>query len=355
MPTTTLIRAANVGDTVLYIPDDENRKFLIGDIIIIGGGSSFAETNAIIGFGSIILETPLIRSHPPGTLITGTGGTVLGKGIADQSTDVGDSDGISTKDKQGVTIIVATSSVVVIILTALVVYFYMKSKHGGSKIAPLEDQIHGIAIHNGDSNAARQPFDTRKKPDQFEEHKRRKMQRPTKRLESKQDVMPPPLRRADSAGSSVDAPPESPTYTLPPIRAELETIGDLRKSRGDPGNDEENGNSMKKSWANSRSPVKALESSSSVMPGGSTLLSSSNLPLVRPDRPLALTKMESSRLVIPGTLPNQVQVNTGAAPPSPRMNNIVRGKARRGSSLVGSSSGAWQQHRHEDIVIEERI
>ena len=78
------------------------------------------------------------------------------------------------------------------------------------------------------------------------------------------------------------------------------------------------------------------------------------LPLVRPDIPVPLTKKETSRLVIPATLPNQVADNANAAPSSPRIGNGIRGKSRRGTSLVGSSGGAWQKRHHEDIVIEER-
>ena len=50
-------------------PDEPNNGFSVGDLIIIGVGTPFAEQNMVAGFGSIILAYPLKYSHPSGTIV----------------------------------------------------------------------------------------------------------------------------------------------------------------------------------------------------------------------------------------------------------------------------------------------
>ena len=66
--TTALSEGAAAGATVLMTVDETG--FAAGDKILIGGGTLLAETNSILRFGSMILASPLVNSHPAGTSIT---------------------------------------------------------------------------------------------------------------------------------------------------------------------------------------------------------------------------------------------------------------------------------------------
>jgi len=63
---TTMTKDAYAGDTEIQTMDTTG--FAIGDRIVIGGGSA-SEENAIVGFGSIILASPLEKSFPAGTAV----------------------------------------------------------------------------------------------------------------------------------------------------------------------------------------------------------------------------------------------------------------------------------------------
>jgi hypothetical protein len=52
------------------LPDVSNSGFTIGQRIVIDAGTAIEEYNNIIGFGSLILETPLKYDHGPGAVIS---------------------------------------------------------------------------------------------------------------------------------------------------------------------------------------------------------------------------------------------------------------------------------------------
>jgi len=55
---------------VTQLPVVSNAGFGIGQVIVIDAGTPIEETNTIIGFGSLILKTPLQYDHAPGVLVT---------------------------------------------------------------------------------------------------------------------------------------------------------------------------------------------------------------------------------------------------------------------------------------------
>jgi hypothetical protein len=64
---TTSTEPVVVGATV--IKTASNDGFAVGDKIMIGRGTANSEVNSIVGFGSILLATPLTNNHPMGTTI----------------------------------------------------------------------------------------------------------------------------------------------------------------------------------------------------------------------------------------------------------------------------------------------
>ncbi|HGY55879.1 MAG TPA: T9SS type A sorting domain-containing protein [Caldithrix abyssi] len=64
---TSLTTSASAGSQSLEV--ESTSEFSIGDNIVINSGRPNEETNTIIGFGSILLQTPLQFNHSPGELI----------------------------------------------------------------------------------------------------------------------------------------------------------------------------------------------------------------------------------------------------------------------------------------------
>jgi hypothetical protein len=62
-----LTSSASSGDTEIEVLNQS--MFGVGDIIVIAEGTSDEETNEIVGFGSLLLKTPLQNNHTVGTLV----------------------------------------------------------------------------------------------------------------------------------------------------------------------------------------------------------------------------------------------------------------------------------------------
>ena len=68
--TTNITQSANTGDTQIEV--DNQEEFSIGDRITIAEGTINEEYNTIVGFGSLILEKPLLYNHGVNTIIVKT-------------------------------------------------------------------------------------------------------------------------------------------------------------------------------------------------------------------------------------------------------------------------------------------
>jgi hypothetical protein len=63
----TSTEVATVGAKIIKTASNEG--FAVGDKIMIGRGTANSEVNTIVGFGSLVLETPLSKTHPSGSTI----------------------------------------------------------------------------------------------------------------------------------------------------------------------------------------------------------------------------------------------------------------------------------------------